>query len=260
MKTPITYYGGKQQMLPEILPLIPAHDIYTEAFIGGGAVFWAKPKAAKLEVINDLNRQLTTFYKVVKERFPELKKLVNQTLHSRRVHNDAWLIYQNPHLFTEVQLAWSIWCLSVQGFSGQLGASWGYDKSNSVMVRKIGNKKHEFTAELMDRLEAVQVECTDALKVIRLYDGPSAFHYVDPPYYNSACGHYDGYSQADFEELLALLADVKGCFLLSSYPSEVLAEATKRYGWHTKQISKRVAVTPGAKHTKVEVLTANYEL
>ena len=41
-RTPISYYGGKQTMLPHILPLIPEHAIYTEAFFGGGAVFWAK--------------------------------------------------------------------------------------------------------------------------------------------------------------------------------------------------------------------------
>ena len=38
-KTPISYYGGKINMLKHILPLIPDHNIYTEAFFGGGAVF-----------------------------------------------------------------------------------------------------------------------------------------------------------------------------------------------------------------------------
>lgn len=39
MKTPITYYGGKQMMAKHILPLIPEHHIYSEAFFGGGAIF-----------------------------------------------------------------------------------------------------------------------------------------------------------------------------------------------------------------------------
>ena len=29
MRTPISYYGGKQTMLKHILPLIPSHKIYT---------------------------------------------------------------------------------------------------------------------------------------------------------------------------------------------------------------------------------------
>ena len=35
MRTPITYYGGKQTMLKHILPLIPSHTLYTEPFWGG---------------------------------------------------------------------------------------------------------------------------------------------------------------------------------------------------------------------------------
>ena len=27
MKTPISYYGGKQSMLKDILPLVPEHDL-----------------------------------------------------------------------------------------------------------------------------------------------------------------------------------------------------------------------------------------
>ena len=42
MKTPISYYGGKQTMLKHILPLVPAHKLYTEAFCGGAALLFAK--------------------------------------------------------------------------------------------------------------------------------------------------------------------------------------------------------------------------
>lgn len=39
MKTPISYYGGKQKLISKILPLLPEHTLYTEPFIGGGAVY-----------------------------------------------------------------------------------------------------------------------------------------------------------------------------------------------------------------------------
>lgn len=55
MKTPISYYGGKQNMLKRILPLIPRHTQYVEPFFGGGAVFWAKPES-EVEVVNDINK------------------------------------------------------------------------------------------------------------------------------------------------------------------------------------------------------------
>ncbi len=33
LKTPISYYGGKQTMLKYILPLIPEHKVYTRSLL-----------------------------------------------------------------------------------------------------------------------------------------------------------------------------------------------------------------------------------
>ena len=42
MKTPITYYGGKQRLCKQILSMMPPHKIYCEPYFGGGAVFFSK--------------------------------------------------------------------------------------------------------------------------------------------------------------------------------------------------------------------------
>lgn len=76
MKTPISYYGGKQTMLKHIEPLIPDHRVYTEAFCGGAALYWAK-KPADLEVLNDINGNLINFYRVLKSRFNELSEKID---------------------------------------------------------------------------------------------------------------------------------------------------------------------------------------
>lgn len=55
LKTPLSYYGGKQNLVRTILPLIPPHTTYTESFVGGGAIFWTK-QPSEVEVINDYNR------------------------------------------------------------------------------------------------------------------------------------------------------------------------------------------------------------
>ena len=49
-------------MLKYILPVIPAHDTYIEPFAGGLAVFLAKERV-KVEVINDLNDEVSGFYR-----------------------------------------------------------------------------------------------------------------------------------------------------------------------------------------------------
>ena len=42
MKTPLSYYGGKQQLAGIIVGLIPPHRLYCEPFLGGGAIFFTK--------------------------------------------------------------------------------------------------------------------------------------------------------------------------------------------------------------------------
>lgn len=262
MKTPISYYGGKQNLITTILPLIPEHVTYTETFVGGGAIFWAKPKS-EVEVINDYNRELINFYECVQNDFVELEKMVRISLHSRSLHSDATVIYNNPHMFNRLKRAWAVWVLAAQSFSSMLDGSFGYDKLRGTTSQKIANKRKDFTVDLSIRLQNVQIENTDALRVIRSRDYEEAFHYCDPPYFNSDCGHYDGYSREDFEMLLKTLSEVKGKFLLSSYPSDILEDYTKTNNWYVKKLEQSVSVangtgSPGKK--KIEVLTANYDL
>ena len=80
LKTPTSYYGGKQNLVATILPLFPKHTLYAEPFVGGGAVFWAKPPS-DVEVINDVNRELINFYEVVQNEYVDLEKMIRISLH-----------------------------------------------------------------------------------------------------------------------------------------------------------------------------------
>jgi DNA adenine methylase len=261
MKTPITYYGGKQLMAKHILPLIPEHNLYCEPFAGGAAVFFAKPQS-EVEVLNDTNRELINFYRVVQSDFTSLEKEVKITLHSRDLHRKASVIYNNPDMFSELKRAWALWVLSSQGFAGLIDSSWGYDKIRNSTPKKIENKKEAFTMDLAIRLQQVQLECADALYIIRSRDSKDSFFYVDPPYFNSEMGHYDGYSKDDFEALLKLLSTIQGKFLLSSYPSDILNKYSNMNEWHTESFSGTVSVAAkaGKQKLKVEILTSNYKV
>jgi len=84
-------------------------------------------------------------------------------------------------------------------------------------------------------------------------------------------GHYKGYTEQDFENLLQVLSEIKGKFLLSSYPSELIEKYTKKYKWHTMKIEgipvsvalgkpASTLLRTGRHKTKTEVLTGNYEI
>jgi DNA adenine methylase len=261
MKTPITYYGGKQNMVSTILPLIPKHSIYTEAFFGGGAIFFAK-EPVQSEIINDTNNMVVNFYEVVKTDFEWLKTRIQATPFSRSTYNVALSIYRMPHLFNKKQQAWAFYVGTNFGFACQIG-SWGYDKYG-MQAKKLLNKKMNFNEIIFNRLENTQIECNDACKVIKARDSVETFHYIDPPYFNSCQSFYSGYSEAHFEQLLITLEGVKGKFLLSSYPSEILTKYIEKNGWHTKKFSKTLSASKGItgekRKRKTEVLTANYPI
>lgn len=260
LRTPISYYGGKQQMVRHILPLIPEHKIYVEPFFGGGAIYWAK-EPSRCEVINDVNSHITNFYEVLKHDFFNLREAIEKTLHSRETYKQALVIYHVPHLFTRVQRAWAFWVATNQGFSCKIG-TWGYDRDKRA--RTIANKIEMFKEELESRMRLTQIECNDAHKVISSRDSEETFVYADPPYVDTNQGHYGGYTHEHFRRDLDALAGMKGKFLLSTYPSDVLDEYVKKHGWYTQKIEKTLSASNGAKLTnrkrKIEMLTANYKI
>jgi DNA adenine methylase len=262
MKTPISYYGGKQKLAATIIQLLPEHKLYCEPFFGGGAVFFQKPKSY-VEVINDVNKEMINFYKIVQTDFVSLEKEVQITLHSRDLHRKALTIYKNPDMFSELKRAWAVWTLAAHSFSSIIDGSFGYDIAKPTTSKKIANKREGFTLEYAIRLQEVQIECTDAIRIIKSRDNADALFYCDPPYYNSDCGHYDGYTIEDFEMLLATLSKIEGKFLLSSYPSEILKKYKKEHGWYQVEIEQKVSVANKSNKppkTKIEVLTSNYPI
>ena len=258
IKTPITYYGGKQKMLNEILPKIPKHKVYVEPFFGGGAVFFAKPPS-EAEIVNDSNSKLVTFYRTMRDDFEGLKTLVDETFHSRTQHREADAIYKSD-ITDELKTAWSVWVQTNMSFGAMIGGGFGYDRGGKCAL-KLSNKKENFTAAYKERLRKVTIENNDVLKIIKVYDSPETFFYLDPPYVSANQGHYAGYTAENFRDLLNVCANMQGKFLLSTYPEEMLLEEfVPNNGWKTERHEKSLAVDGRRKENKIKIecLTWNY--
>ncbi|MCG8323766.1 MAG: DNA adenine methylase [Cytophagales bacterium] len=245
-------------MVGLILSLIPEHKLYCEPFVGGAAVFFAKEKS-KIEVINDLNGEVVNFYQVCKTDFNKLEKLIQATPHSRKIHRETMEILKNPKNQSKIKRAWAFWVQTNMSYSSVIFGGYAYERKGNGTLRKFVNKKLRFTKDIANRLDMVSIECNDALQVIKSRDTNDSFFYLDPPYFNSDMGHYKGYTQKDFTNLLDLLSGIKGQFLLSSYPSEVLTKYTRKNKWAFHSMQQYVSV-PDKKKTKTEVLTANYDI
>lgn len=226
--------------------------------MGGASVYFAK-EPAELEVINDVNGNLVNFYRVLKVNYPELKNRIDQTLHSRKEHQYAQIVYEFPDFFTPVERAWSLWVLSKMSFASRLDGSFGYDKAKNSVAKKVQNAKDQFTEELSKRLEQTQIECTDALRIIRSRDTENTFHFVDPPYIGTDCGHYsDTYNLMDFQNLLELLEKVKGKFMLTMFPHPVLTEFIERNKWKVYEVERTISASKTNRRKQIELIVCNY--
>ena len=261
MKTPIAYYGGKQQLAGKIVRILaqaPAQKIYCEPFFGGGAVFFARG-GAEHEVINDANRNLVTFWEVLQKDFPALKREIDATLHSRDAYRHALVVLENPDMFDKVKTAWAVWTASNESYGHKWGAGFAYGRVCN-MARKTARSREALTEELAERIGSAVIECCDALRVIESRDTPETLFYLDPPYPGTNQGMYDGYSQTDFENLLEVLSGCKGNFLLSSFRNGALDVYARRFGWTQAEFKMHKSMTSSArvKAQKIEVVTGNF--
>src|SRR5213082_2977986 len=81
---PLKWLGGKTYLAGRIIAMMPPHTHYVEAFGGGLAVLLDKPAAGISEVVNDIDRELTNFWRVLQddEQFGRFHRIVQAVLFS----------------------------------------------------------------------------------------------------------------------------------------------------------------------------------
>lgn len=125
----------------------------------------------------------------------------------------------------------------------------------------------DFKNEIHDRLKGVEFHNIDAVELINKkdLDGAATFFEIDPPYPNSDCGHYKGYTFANFERLLKRLESLRedSLFMLHNYPSDMLREYAHRNNWIVEELD----MSRSAAHSKdrngdrkTEVIVRNYRV
>lgn len=255
-KTPISYYGGKQNLVKTILPMIPHHLQYVEPFCGGAAVFFAKGKS-KHEIINDKNEWVTTFFRQMKTNFDELERMIYGTAHAESEHKKSKDILLNGG--SDLEIAWAFWVQTTMSFTNKIFSGFAFGNYSRAPITN--NKRNQFK-QYKNRLDNVEIFNRDAVDLIKLKDSKDTFFYIDPPYVSSNQGHYSGYTSEDFTNLLEVLSKIKGKFLLSSYPEPGLMEYRKKNNWNVRDLKQIVLVNGKRKETKnkTECLTWNYEL
>lgn len=113
----IPWIGGKRRLSKHILPLIPEHTCYVEPFAGAAAILFLK-QPSKVEVINDINLDLITLYRVVQNHLEEFVRQFKWSLTSRQIYE--WLQITPPETLTDIQRSVRFFYLQKLSFGGKV--------------------------------------------------------------------------------------------------------------------------------------------
>jgi DNA adenine methylase len=206
------WVGGKSRLAGTIVERLPDHRCYVEPFAGAAWVLFRKPES-KVEVINDINREVVTLYRCLQWHLEEFMRYFKWVLVSR--DEFARLQKAVPDTLTDIQRAARFYYLQRTAYGGKVvGQNFGYCTDRPSPLNLLRIEEQLSAAHL--RLCRVYVECLPYAEVVSRYDSLRTCFYVDPPYFGRE-GYYGRglFDREDFGVLAGLLAGIKGKFLLS---------------------------------------------
>lgn len=209
-KPAVSWPGGKSRLLKYLLPLIPEHVCYCEPFAGGMAVLLAKPHS-ELEVINDVNDDLITFYRCVRFHSDVLLTELEFVLNSRKEFYD----FRSQSGLTDIQRAARWFFRNKTCFGGANMDSFGTGAVSGGSALGSRASRLELIRALNLRLDKVCIESLDWQRCMELYDRPSTFFFVDPPYTECNARMYGAWTNTDVQVLRDRLRRLRGKWIVT---------------------------------------------
>ena len=280
----ISYIGGKARIGKWIVPFIPKDiETYVEPM---GGMFWVffnmdlkDYPNLKTVVYNDYNRLNSNLMKWAKQYdilHDELAKYPCQQLgvvDTPPEYGEMFRQYQkevfDPDLVitdeNSLEIAAKYVYVLTQVFSGSKPETASYTdykgKYRCKVLIFMDKLKHPEYRKHFDRINFV--ENLDFEEVVKKYDSPKTYFYMDPPYWKTE----NYYSNHDFDvndhkRLAEVLDKIKGKFGLSYYDFPQLEDLYPKdlYRWEQKNFKKAAAAKKdGTQNEGTELLIMNYE-
>jgi DNA adenine methylase len=262
LNSPFKWIGGKSRLRKPILDLLPEHTCYVEPFAGAAWVLFGKPPS-DVEVLNDADQELVTFFRVVKEKPEELIASFEWELVSRAEFER--LADLDPSQLTDVQRAHRFYYLIMAGWGGELN----YPRFQTSITdgghgnRLIGALEtlKERIRPIHERLHTVIIENLDWRDCINRYDRSGTVMYVDPPYPDNGCNYAHNMRDWDSHRELAERLSRSQCkWILSSYDIPEIRKLFAQYFIIAVQSASgmKVKKNDNSRVLNQEVLITNY--
>lgn len=255
MRSPIKWFGGKSRLARDIVSRFPPHVCYVEVFGGAAWVLFAKERnSSKSEIYNDINGDLINLFTVLRDQFDEFYERARWLLPDRVTFERA---RDEPREGMDaIERALRFYTLVQYSFNINL-----YQWKPKTLTRPPG-VDYERLSLAAKRLQKVWIERLDFEQLIKKFDGPETFFYVDPPYGpKHAQTSVYGWKDEEHERLKRVLSSCRGKYLIS-YPDTTYF----RILWRDHFIdcvpyhysSYVPSLTDGARDT-TELLISNYD-
>lgn len=221
------YIGGKRVLAKTLVPMINAipHELYAEAFLGMGGVFFRRDRRPKTEAINDYSRDVATFFRILQNHYQAFLDMLKWQVASRAEFER--LVGMDPERLTDLQRAARFLYLQRMSFGGKVaGRTFGISTTDPA--------KFDLTrlVPLLEaahaRLAGVYIECQPWRAFIDRWDRPYALFFLDPPYYGVEDYYGPLFGREEFEALSERLRTLQGRFILTLND---LPEVRRIFGW-----------------------------
>jgi DNA adenine methylase len=263
LNSPFKWVGGKSRLRKPIIDLLPEHTCYVEPFCGAAWVLFGKPPS-EVEVINDLDQDLITFFRVVKEKPEELIASFEWELVARAEFER--LANLDPTHLTDIQRAHRFYYLIMAGWGGELN----YPRfATSITDGGHGNRLIGALETLTDRLRPVHerlhtviIENLEWRACLARYDRPSTVMYLDPPYPGNGCNYAHNMRDWEAHHALAERLNQTQCkWILSSYDIPEIRELFAKQYIISVQSASGMAIkkNDNSRVLNREVLVTNYK-
>lgn len=250
----IPWLGGKRRLADKLLPLFPPHECYVEVFCGGAALYFLRPVPAPVEVLNDINGELTNLYRVVQHHLEEFVRQFKWAFTSRQIFK--WQQMTRPETLTDIQRAARFFYLQQHAFAGKVtGQTFG--TATTGPAPNFCRIEENLSAAHL-RLSGTYVENVPWQDLVKRYDRAHTFFYMDPPYWQTE-GYGVDFGFEQYEEMAEVMRRCKGRVMVSINDHPDIRRAFDGFHMFGLDIKYSVANAQGEPATSKELVILNWE-
>ena len=246
LQTPLVWFGGKTTLVPHILPLIPPHARYVEVFGGGLAVLIAK-SPAKIEIANDKNLMLVTFWRVLRDpgASEQLRHALENTPYAFKEYEESKETWRDESL-DPVERVRRWYVAIMQSYTREETRNSGWRRPYQGTVHRVEQNiwanRIDRLAKITARLRRVALECMDFAELMPYCNTPDTLFFLDPPYMaetRSEQGNYEyEMTPEQHQHLLDLANSTQAQVILTGYSSPMYEQALQSPTWTRFQIER----------------------